>query len=79
MAWTAHHGAHGARGRCQSPASPEARAGTTEMWRPILRCTCAQSMQTKTPCGSTAHPGFSAVQSKHSELHGCARMRLSSA
>ena len=36
-------------------------------------------MQTNTPCGSTAQPGFFALQSKHSALHARARRALSSA
>ena len=36
-------------------------------------------MQTNTPCGSTAQPGFFALQSKHSALHARARRAFSSA
>ena len=48
------------------------------MWH-TLRWFCAQSMQTNTPCGSTAQPGFWALQSKHSALHARARRAFSSA
>ena len=45
----------------------------------MLRWFCAHSMQTKTPCGSTAQPGLLALQSKHSALHARARSAFSSA